>query len=859
MHHISLIDIEQTEQEVTAEHFGGNVIFSRNTNNGSPGAENQIAHQELDITVTRYPAGEPDVAYRDGLLIDGALPDHLVNYMNAAQESGQKVVIVTPTHEAYTGPDDFSGFAALLMQRYGNVVHAFEIGNEYWGHQTETSYGEVANDSVIALAEGLASMQVDVPIWVQMGDASGASSEYYNREDVGWLWRNIEANNLIIDQLSNEARSEIDGLVEHYYFREQGQFLEENLNDQNIRLDLGVWEEALARDLTLNITEWNIRTTNFDQLGMKAASTLIAQFSFMMELNIDEAYVWPPMHNTSSDLAGGDVVILDGETGIVINSVGGATFDLMSSALVGLEYLSSITDETSELINQYVFADDETVVVYLTSRSINTEMISFNLDQIWGGAALLSATQVGYDQSSSDGLHYDYEINRFVNSESVMVDGETYFTNEHDVQASIDVHDVSGTAAGERYDITLQPYEVIELIYEIPTRINITSDSIVTPEGIRLAGLAPSEPSHQGLPTIDSINTQNAVMGSYDDDQINTYGANNVVFGGGGDDQISSGAGNDSVAGNGGSDEINAGNGFDLILGGSGFDTINGGNGFDTIDGGNFADSLSGGRGNDVIMGGNGWNQIYGGQGSDYIWGGAAADRIYGGNQGDWIDAGSSSGSSVDRVWGEAGDDTIFGNAGFDFLDGGAGNDLISGGNQADNLFGRGGADMLLGGNGLDRMFGGNGNDQISGGLGNDRQFGESGEDTLWGGEGGDRLFGGQGNDILDGGRHDDTIYGGAGFDTLIGGLGDDILFGNLNSDVFVFLETHGNDTIVDFDANNNFEQIDFSSLNFFENFETILSHSMQIEEDVVITTGSDSSVTLLGVDISLLDSNDFL
>ncbi len=859
MRNIALTQIVRSDQNVSAEHFGGNVVFSRNTDNGTPDSENQLAHRELDISVARYPAGEPDVAYIDGLLIDGALPQHLVNYLEAAQENGQRVVIVTPTHAAYSGADDLIPFTRLLMEGYHDVVHAFEIGNEYWNHQTETSYGQVANDSVLAISAGLSAAQIDVPIWVQMGDAGGPASEFRHSEDLGWLWRNIEANNSIIDQLSPEARAEIDGLVEHYYFREQGQFLNGELNDQNIRLDRAIWESALEHDVTLNITEWNIRTTNLEQLGVKAASSLIAQFSFMMELEVDEAYIWPPMHNTSSDLAGGDVVILDGETGIVVNSVGGATYDLMSSSLVGLEYLPSVTTQASGFVEQYVYGDADTVVVYLTSRSNDTEVISFSVDQIWDNATLRSATQVGYDQSTSDGKHYDYTLDRFVDSTSILVNGAEYYIDEHDVQATIEVHDISGTKSGEDYTVTLLPYEVIELVYDLPPQPETPEMPALSPDYAALMGAIPTSPDQLRQPTITHIIGDNAIVGNQNSNTIITYNASNQILGGNGNDVIRSGAGNDSVEGNNGNDSIDAGSGFDLILGGLGFDTIHGGDGVDTIDGGDSADSLSGGQGNDVIMGGNGFDQIHGDNGADSLWGGASPDRIYGGAHNDWISAGSNFGYTTDGVWGGSGNDTIFGDAGFDYLDGGIGNDLIDGGHQADNLFGRGGMDTLLGGAGLDRLFGGGDNDQLFGGDGNDGHFGEAGNDTLWGGSGNDRFFGGHGNDISDGGADNDTIYAGAGFDTLIGNTGDDLLFGNFNADVFVFGEEHGNDTIADFQVESAFEKIDLSGLGSVQDFQDILSHSTQVGQNTSISTGVESNITLLNVQISELSAADFL
>ncbi|MGC1494889.1 MAG: hypothetical protein WA790_03705 [Sulfitobacter sp.] len=375
----------------------------------------------------------------------------------------------------------------------------------------------------------------------------------------------------------------------------------------------------------------------------------------------------------------------------------------------------------------------------------------------------------------------------------------------------------------------------------------------------QLAGTPPDHPEWQGEPTYSIVGMSGNVRGNAEANFIRTTGADDCIFGNFGDDTIQSADGNDSVSGDGGNDDIHGGGGDDLLLGGLGFDTIFGGDGDDTIVGGGHADSLSGGNGNDVIVGGDGYDQINGGEGNDTIWAGATADRVYGGDGHDWISAGSNFGYTVDGIWGEGGNDTIFGDAGFDYLNGGDGDDVLDGGYQADNLYGEAGNDILLGGQGLDRLFGGSGDDQCYGGEGNDGHFGEAGNDTLWGGSGNDRFFGGIGNDIVDGGTENDTIYAGAGFDTLIGGAGDDLLFGNFNADRFVFADNHGNDTISDFDASSTFELLDFTNLTGFENINDVLSAATQTGRDILIETGANNSIRLIGVSLADLDESDFL
>ncbi|MEM9966720.1 MAG: calcium-binding protein [Pseudomonadota bacterium] len=341
-------------------------------------------------------------------------------------------------------------------------------------------------------------------------------------------------------------------------------------------------------------------------------------------------------------------------------------------------------------------------------------------------------------------------------------------------------------------------------------------------------------------------------------DYMQAASQNDRLFGGRGDDTILLGNGADFADGQVGNDSVEGGNGADTLMGGIGFDTLHGASGNDTLSGDSFADLLFGGDGADILLGGDGFDVLHGEDGDDQIWAGSSPDRIFGGKGDDWLSAGSNFGTTVDGVFGEAGDDTLFGNAGFDMLNGGDGNDVLDGGHQADNLYGEAGDDILLGNLGFDRLFGGDGQDRLYGGPSGDGLFGQSGDDTIWGGEGDDRLFGGQGRDILDGGEGADRMHGDAGFDTIIGGAGDDLIYGGFNADEFVFATDHGHDTLADFEAQNDNEFINFIGVSGLDAFQDVLNGSVQTGSDVIITTGTASSIRLLNVKLSDLDETDF-
>jgi serralysin len=173
------------------------------------------------------------------------------------------------------------------------------------------------------------------------------------------------------------------------------------------------------------------------------------------------------------------------------------------------------------------------------------------------------------------------------------------------------------------------------------------------------------------------------------------------------------------------------------------------------------------------------------------------------------------------------------------------GNDTLDGGNGNDAILGLAGDDTLDGGNGNDVLDGGGGDDTLAGGNGNDMLFGSVGVDALMGGNGDDSLEGGAGDDVLDSGKGEDIVNGGTGDDDLTGGSGPDL---------FAFNAGFGHDTITDL---GNGDRIQFDS-EVFDTPEDVLAASEQVGEDTVITAGM-NTVTLLGVQASSLQADDFL
>ncbi|WP_299734014.1 calcium-binding protein [uncultured Tateyamaria sp.] len=769
MRNIELSEYVDADLTVSGRHFGGNALYTRNTDDGVPSPDFVDAIENLDIQYIRYPAGQPDVAYADGVIVDGYLPDHLVNFLESARSNNFQVLIVTPTHESYPGAEDIGEFARLIAQDFADVVHAFEVGNEYWNHQTETSYGQVANESVLEIADALNDVGVDRPIWIQMGDAGGWESEFHTRNDErGWLTRTIESNNTIIDQISDSAFREIDGVVEHFYLRGGEQYIDiEFPNDQMIGLDFAIWQNYLNEGATLNITEWNIRSSNLDQLGMRAASSLVAHFSHIIELGADEAYLWPPHLNTSSDLAGSGEVLVDSQTGIVINSVGGAIFDMMSTSLPGLEYLPSGAHGSNSEVLHHLYGSDDRVVVYLSSRSEEVEAVSYSLGGFFDGFVLTSALRVGYDHSSSDGRHYNYRTRSWDQSEVITVLGEDYVINEHDVRASIDVLDHGSAHSFGSFVFELLPYQVVQLVYEFPT--------------------------------------YNTLHGTVDDD---------ALYGGDTDDLVYLYEGDDTVT---------AGSGADTVYGGLGDDYINSGSDGDLVDGGDGNDSLRGWGGDDTLLGGDGDDDIQGSFGRDSLVGGSGNDSLFGG---DWHDT-LAGGDGDDLLWGGNGNDLLIVGRGQDSINGGSGRDTLSFGNASEGVnvwtterivevgldrveFSH--IEAIEGTDFRDRFMITTDGMQFFGLDGDDHfNFFSGTQNSVYAGDGDDTLFifGGVDN-IIFGGTGDDRILSRGDGNNFFGGEGDDeIRFFNQASDTINYQIGDGNDVISGFDVGEDLIRLD--------------------------------------------------
>jgi Ca2+-binding RTX toxin-like protein/uncharacterized protein affecting Mg2+/Co2+ transport len=409
------------------------------------------------------------------------------------------------------------------------------------------------------------------------------------------------------------------------------------------------------------------------------------------------------------------------------------------------------------------------------------------------------------------------------------------------------------------------------------------------------------------------------MSGSAADERFRGRGGDDILDGRGGSDRLDGEDGNDVLIGGDGDDNLSGGNDNDILNGGAGHDSLRGDSGDDTISGGDGHDWIMENAGDDVIDGGAGFDTVtYVDNASSaitYTGGNGGAANIVTGSS-----TGTDTLTNIERVEGTNFNDTFNGGdsderfdamGGSDIINGGAGHDQLAYQNMGDGSTGvtvtftgvgqgfaidtDGNTDTFTG---IEAIYGSAGNDVVTGGAGDEQVFGTNGNDVLDGGAGYDEINyganwpqlsgvtvdlanetandGNGGTDTIRnfesiyGSDYDDTLIGdagnnsiGGGFggnDTIDGGAGDDWLSGESGDDKFIFRTGDGTDVITDFQAGAGSEDfIDFSAQASANNFADVQAAASQQGADTLIDLGGGDSVTLLGVDINNLHSDDFV
>lgn len=480
----------------------------------------------------------------------------------------------------------------------GVSVYAIEIGNEYWDKMASEEYGILAEAIIGIYADVIADLQADgtLPpgfvapkLLVQTGSPFAAEfKEDGKHYDLGFHAipgnneETAQANNDIIDQLSTASRALVDGIVHHYFYNKthidgagayDGTFsggLNPNAVEfRQIGKDVAIWNQATGfSDLELHITAWNVKSDNYDQLGLRGASVLLEQFENMIANGVDAAQLW--------QVQGAKFSALSGNEGDSDLSFLGVAFQWMTEYTTGATLLDSTIFGGDVEVNAYQTAG--TVVFFISSRSEEVQNVQIDFSGAVANYADVTALQLGVLDGSSDG-QYTISSGTFVVPDD----------NDPDAVAEIvtlgaDVVNANGT------DLVLNPYEVVMIEYQI--------------------GFNASN-GDAGDNTLNGGDFDDYISGWNGNDTIFGGDRNDVLFGNNGSDNLIGGAGDDYVNGGAAGDILSGWAGDDVLDGKGGWDRLYGNAGDDTLNGGTGRDIMSGGSGNDMLTGGDGFDDFY--------------------------------------------------------------------------------------------------------------------------------------------------------------------------------------------------------------------------------------------------------
>ncbi|NBZ90101.1 calcium-binding protein [Stagnihabitans tardus] len=580
--------------------FGGNLLFRYDALFGDDSNFSSVA-AFLGVSALRYPGGTMtelnfDVNNPDSPpLGKNSSPDYVgvTEFLGYSVVSGRPVNMVIPTKGLYSGvanynentpreiDQDYAGqvlnFVRRLLTQGDSGIDALpdtpiasiEIGNEYWagGKMTASEYGRVVNylipqiDALIdsLLPEGASRpeilVQVGCPLDPQFLDGMYSGMTYTER---------LKQSNINLLEEITDARAieGIDGIVRHYYYSTESLYLEKNTwTMQSIDAVYKLWADAGYGDTDYYVTEWNLALSNTSQLGLRGASILIEQFSYMVEVGVDAAFAWPVQGFTTG-------LFQRNADGWHLSPIG-AAFKLMSESLVGTEMLPyEIQNGPVEL---EAFGSESKVVLFVSSRQEVSQTVNIDISGI---------------------------LNEYVSAEAVRLgipEGELVSnSNSIAVLSNINTENFLG---GHNLQFTLKPFEVVRVVFQLP----VGKELLGSASSDRLAG-------EMGADTI---------MGYFGDDTVTGGSGHDAIFSGAGNDKVSGDAGDDLVEGGGGNDFLRSGSGRDTLRGGDGQDTIFGGEKEAILHGGKGNDQLFGFKGADTLVGGFGRDMLIGGAGAD--------------------------------------------------------------------------------------------------------------------------------------------------------------------------------------------------------------------------------------------------
>ncbi len=566
----TIIEIDDLvlSEVVTTEHFGANYLahlenatFEDGTSDflavaDSLGVSNfrypggSIAEEFFDVTDPRHFSNNNGEAIEVISLFDSEETSSLVglyDFLQLVQDEGGSATVVVPTMvfaDAINSGDleriaeveeTIKSFIRSCFEMdNGNLIGAFEIGNEYpaWmgGHMGE----------VISSSAEYATIMVNFSVWIQeVCDELGIETQPEILVQTPFVRYGGRGVNPFVDNIMNldgatggiesleDAFQAIDGLTFHNYSSELF-----TGNNEGFDLDFEIAEqmtEAFSnhlaehgydiQDYSLHVTEWNTRNSTVARLELSEfdlAVTTLDQFSQLVSLGADAMHIWPILHNTHNSLAG-----FDGDGNLSLN-IAGQLFASMQETLEGTHVVST---------DSYVSIDGDVEAELLFHAFQNSDETTAYISNISGDQ--IEAT---FDLSELLPDNVTYEV--------------TYFSSADGINIT--------SLYGDILDITLSADTIVQITFEhvAPEEVDysIVSCRLELPIGLEW----PKPPK----------------SGGDDADFLMGTSVSDTITGGGGHDTISGGDGDDVIYGNEGRDLLIGGNGDDIFHTGRGADEI---------------------------------------------------------------------------------------------------------------------------------------------------------------------------------------------------------------------------------------------------------------------------------------------
>lgn len=850
---ISHLYSRATGQYVRKPQFGANALHEVNLNEAGDFVPTEAFTAALDavgVANLRYPGGHVENTIDVIRLVNGQIRSEVKTFLDwcvarSTPDNPMYVTFVLPTKVDYS-QSAIRDFVIELLSNYGSLIKAFEIGNEYSIGQKETNadrsvhpeyiagsdyiaamneveYGIAANRTILGVQDAIDRLgTVDPDILIQMGEPAGAASSYKGSGNYDL------ANEAIVSMLSSQAKAAIDGTVAHYYYNKQHDDSSAFDHDwQEIRrLDerFANFDDHLGKQTDSVITEWNVLTSNYSQLGLIGASVVLEMFERMVQMGIDEADVWPLQHRTGNTPAG------DGTTGDADLSMIGAAMQMLSESVAPqvsetgretrFELRSSGWSGLPSTIEIDHYQSEYSAVFYLSLRDTTKARVNLDLSDFASGSNGYDVRKLGIDSASSDGL-----------SDFANADGGDRISRRYIDEAELaELSKLAFFDADNANHVKMSGSNIRTYLPDYRTIIPLVSN----PQSISdyyFAGEADVTPLITSLDNaVDSSSMLSVDLLPYEVVEIRLNysvsrdgsGDSEVLRGGIGRDLIGGLGGNDTLRGGEGDDVLNGGTGNDLVYGGVGDDSIVATSGVDTVNGNYGNDTIQLGADDAVVNGGTGVDEIQtqflrddmevSRDGQTLLLTSATTEYRLDGVE--WINfAGQRVAASELKTPPLIETETnptaprpsapmvIEGSSFSDTIETGTGNDTVRPGLGGDQVSLFAGDDIVEENSSLyafmttgsDTIFGGAGNDQFDMVDGNDWVYGDDGADLinagrghdhLFGGRGADTLRGGDGNDLLNGGQGADTHFGDAGADTLSGFDGNDLLDGGDGHDL---------------------------------------------------------------------------